>query len=303
VITDLGVDKMLDISVENEKIRIGKGVSAGSCTINYNYDNIYVLNYTSPEPTFSILSEEDETIQPTISYSCSPTSVNLGQTIICSCSATDNIDSSPTVSYTVNPSTSSTGTFTTTCTATDDAGNSVSSSINYLVLSTGEGNSTYKPTQEQIEKGYKKSLRKNWKISFKFGNETHTIKLDDIINKTAIITVSSELQTFNLTFNQTKKLNLNDDGFYDLQIFLKNITDYKADLIVKLIHEEIPAELLEKEEKEIMEKFQFLLIIILVGIVVIISIIIFIIKGKKNFKKNFKKLKIKERLGISKKKI
>ncbi len=151
------------------------------------------------------------------------------------------------------------------------------------------GYPTYKPNQSQLEDGYEKSLRENWKIQFEFENETRTIKLDNIINKTAIITVSSEPQTFNLTVNQTKKLNLNDDGFYDLQIFLKNITGGKADLIVKSIHEEIPAELLEEEEKGILERIKGVInnfigmikpywLWILIGVGSIIIIVILIIR-------------------------
>ena len=104
----------------------------------------------------------------------------------------------------------------------------------------GGGYITYKPTKEQLEGGYEKTLRKNWKIQFEFNNETHIIKLDNIFNKSIMITVSSEPVTFNLTVNETRKLNLDEDEYYDLQIFLEDISNNKADLIVKLIHEEIP---------------------------------------------------------------
>ena len=145
-------------------------------------------------------------------------------------------------------------------------------------------------------------MYKNWQIEFEFNNETHTIKLDNIINKTAIITVSSIPQTFNLTVNQTKKLNLNDDNYSDLQIFLKNITDIKADLIVTFIHEEIPAEFAGEEEKEVMEKgFQIWLIIIgVISVIVIVAVIVLITISKYRFRKKLsKKSTTEERLGIS----
>lgn len=212
--------------------------------------------------------------------------------------------------------------------AIDEAGNVNSTELRAVTISTtaeaeettsGGGSPTYKPTQEQVEEGYTKSLYENWKIEFEFGNETRTIKLDDIINKTAIIIVSSIPQTFNLTVNETKKLNLNDDGFYDLQIFLKNITDYKADLIVTLIHEEIPfEEVIEEEEKGILERIRgimnkfievikpyWLWILIGVGsvIVIVVGIIVFskIRKEGGSFKKKIsRKPGTEERLGISK---
>ena len=84
--------------------------------------------------------EYNDTVAPTIiTFSCSPTSVRSGRIITCSCSATDDVDSSPSVSYTVNPLTSSTGTYTTTCTVTDNSENSVSSSISYTVSPLGSG--------------------------------------------------------------------------------------------------------------------------------------------------------------------
>lgn len=85
----------------------------------------------------------NDTTAPTISsFSCSPTSVYTGDTITCSCSATDDTGISPTVSYTTNPSTSSSGTLTTTCTATDSNNNSVSSSVTYSVSQRGSGESS-----------------------------------------------------------------------------------------------------------------------------------------------------------------
>ncbi len=148
------------------------------------------------------------------------------------------------------------------------------------VCPSGGGYPTFKPTQEQLKEGYERSLRKNWKIHFEFNNETHTIKLNDIVNKTSVITISTEPITFNLTINETKKLNLDDDNYYDLQVFLKDISDYEADLVVKIIHEEIPKEeeVVEEEkekepEKEEVEKLKLWLIPALVIIIAIVVII------------------------------
>jgi hypothetical protein len=80
-----------------------------------------------------------DTQSPTItSFSCSPTSVYIGDETTCSCSATDNLDTSVGLSYTRNPVTHSADTYQTTCTATDDAGNSASSTTSYTV--------SYRPT-------------------------------------------------------------------------------------------------------------------------------------------------------------
>jgi len=80
----------------------------------------------------------------------------------------------------------------------------------------------------------------NQSAQFTINNQTHIITLDSIINNTAVITVSSQPVTFNLTVNQTEKIGLNNDSYYDTAIFLKNISSNMADLIITPIHEEIP---------------------------------------------------------------
>ena len=136
---------------------------------------------------------------------------------------------------------------------------------------SGSGYPIYKPNQEQLEKGYEKTLKKNYKVQFEVKNKSHQLKIDNIKNQTATITVSSEPQTFDLNVNETKKLNLNSDDFYDLEVFLKNIHGVYADLIIKIIHKEIPAEEKIKQEKEKLENEEItkknkLLLWVLIGI-------------------------------------
>ena len=144
---------------------------------------------------------------------------------------------------------------------------------------SGTGYPTFTSNQSQLEEGYTKSLYVGWEIEFEFENETHTIILKDIINKTAIITLSSAIQTFNLTANETKKLDLNADRFYDLQISAETITDLKADLILQSIHEKVLVEESnqstspEKTNKEIPWQLIIFLVFSLIGFIVIILII------------------------------
>jgi hypothetical protein len=84
----------------------------------------------------------DDTI-PTFSvWDCTPSSVNQGQTVTCSCVVADNIDPAPTTSYVVNPATSATGTFTVLCTAEDVAGNSVDSDGTEYTVTATSGSSS-----------------------------------------------------------------------------------------------------------------------------------------------------------------
>ncbi|MBC8487979.1 MAG: LamG domain-containing protein [Bacteroidetes bacterium] len=205
------------------------------------------VSYSGGNFTFTVTSFSAYSAGETLtisSFSCSPTSAIVGETITCSCSATDAIDSSPTVSYTANPSTSSAGTFTTTCTATDDAGNSASSSISYSVLSSGGGTPTYSPTESNLQEGYSKQLYTNWKLNFKYNGDSHQLKLNsfDSANKTATITISSEPQTKTLSIGEEWKVNLNNDSYYDLLVRLDNVIFNRANIFIQGINETIVLE-------------------------------------------------------------
>jgi len=116
-----------------------------------------------------------DTVIPVLSFSCSPTSVSSGQTITCTCSATDTLDPSPAVSFTANPTTSSAGTQDTTCTATDSAGNSATATVSYTVTSSGGGGSAGSSggVSNQVQGQYKKKV---W-ASINAG-ETATVRIE-----------------------------------------------------------------------------------------------------------------------------
>ncbi len=75
---------------------------------------------------------------PTGTFSCSPSQVQQGSTVNCSCTSSDalsGINSTGNI-YTIYPDTSQTGTFTTTCVFGDNAGNQGSASATYSVIYT-----------------------------------------------------------------------------------------------------------------------------------------------------------------------
>jgi len=99
-----------------------------------------------------------DTTNPGITFTCDESSVNIGDTVTCSCSGSDATSGVASTSYSINPSTAETGTFNTQCTVTDYAGNSVSSSVSYTVEgsgggggSTGGGGSSTTPSGKQTK--------------------------------------------------------------------------------------------------------------------------------------------------------
>ncbi len=234
--------------------------------------------------------EYNDTVNPTITFSCSPTSVNVGQVITCSCSATDDVDLSPSVSYTVNPSTSSTGTYTTTCTATDNSGNSASSSISYTVSSSGGGGtpSFYTNTIVQDDKEFSEiesitsELKKKERIRIKINDTKHYVGVAELTNTTATIEIFSTSQKTVFNIGDENKFDVTDDNYYDIYVKLNSIAENKANLTIKSIYEEIPLEEKKPEEK-IEEKLKSWLLIL--GLVIITLVVAVIVRYKKRRKK------------------
>jgi hypothetical protein len=188
---------------------------------------------------------------PTITFSCSPLSLNKGNTITCSCSGADADSGVLSTSYTKNPSTSSVGTSTTTCTITDYAGNLISSSIEYVVKSFESGGPpTYAPSESQLKEGYKKVMYENWRVSFKVGSSSHTFKVEDLTQTSAKITISSQTQEAVLLIGEEKKFDVSGDGYYDVLVKLNSIDSNvikKAEFEIKKINEKIEKEAIEEE--------------------------------------------------------
>ena len=145
---------------------------------------------------------------------------------------------------------------------------------------TSGSSATYNPSSEQLEEGYSKLLRKTQKVQFTINNKIYTavINFVDSENKKVEVEIEGEGILVELSEGSVGKIDLNNDGYYDLQISVKEImiNDY-VDLEFKEIYEGIPDE--EKEEQEepskIEEKikswmwiFGGIILLIVIGIVI-----------------------------------
>ena len=159
----------------------------------------------------------------------------------------------------------SAGTYGWEISCSDFAGNTQNSSsrslvINSVISSSGGGSSStssvsivepsiYNIDKEQIEKGYSKILNKNDEVKFKAGNEDHVLTINSILSREINLTISSDPINLVLRIDELKKLNLNDDNYFDLELFLVSIINLKANLSIKSIHEEIPVKGIFEENK------------------------------------------------------
>ncbi|MCL5018442.1 MAG: hypothetical protein M1416_01595, partial [Candidatus Pacearchaeota archaeon] len=101
--------------------------------------NFHVFGYDS-NYLFSIGESDDFTIDntdPTISFTCNPASVNIGELITCTCSGNDALSGVANIVFVEHPTTGSAGTFLTTCTIYDTAGNSLTGNFTYSVIYGG----------------------------------------------------------------------------------------------------------------------------------------------------------------------
>jgi hypothetical protein len=254
-------------SLINSSINNSLG-SVTSTTHNFNFTNLsdgtYYVNATTND-SFNHINNSLftrtiilDTTAPLVSFSCDASSISAGSTLTCSCLGSDATSGVQTTSYTVHPSTSSTGTFSTSCTVIDYTGNSASSSISYTVTSSGGGGyPNYRPDEEQMEEGYQKIMRKNWKISFKVNNKSHTFKVEDVTETNAKISISSETQEAILSIGEEKKFELSGDNYYDVLVKLNSVnsdyissTYFRANFTIQSINEEISSPQQEIETGE-----------------------------------------------------
>ena len=100
------------------------------------------------------------------------------------------------------------------------------------------------------------SLAKNNIAKFAFDGAYHTIKVTKIGADYVTLQIASDTVTVTLKLLESRKLDLNNDNYYDLYVKLNEIKSSKAYLTVKYIHEIItpvvtpPAEEEEEEEPE-----------------------------------------------------
>ena len=122
-------------------------------------------------------------------------------------------------------------------------------------------------------------LKETQKVQLEINDQTHTVVVNsvNIENKKVEIGFNEIDETFVIGFNETKKIDLDDDGYYDLQISVKEVrSNSYANLEFKEIHEEVPAEEQEAQEEESKIKIQWwvwvvggAILLIVVGIVML----------------------------------
>jgi len=150
-----------------------------------------------------------------------------------------------------------------TCT---DLANNTNTSATYkltiyteVVENNGGGSSSSTPTSSTIQKtieitgqeiieGTTKNIDQNTITSFKIKNNNHQLKLHSLNTNKANITIYSTPINIILYQYQSRKINLDNDKTYDLEIILLSIENEKADIFMKEINETIAIKHLFEEQ-------------------------------------------------------
>ncbi len=110
------------------------------------------------------------------------------------------------------------------------------------------GNPTFSPSSEDLKEGYSKILLEGWKVSIPFNDNNYELEVEQIYEDK--IKFSVESKVFELNINETKKIDLDGDNYYDLEVFIGSIDGARTQLEFKEIHEEVPTEEQEAQEEE-----------------------------------------------------
>ena len=188
-------------------------------------------------------------------FSCSPTSVNVGRATTCTCTATD-LTPFTYNAYGTSPAVSSVGAHTLTCTTSDQFGLESSTTTTYTVTSGGVSTtsgvgaggtttttwtSTLVVTNTQLEEGYTQELKAQEIMKLTVAGGTHHVGVKSVTATSATIEISSDPVSVKLDIGEDAKVDVDNDGTYDLYVKLNSITNSKADVTVKKLSEVVPA--------------------------------------------------------------
>jgi subtilisin family serine protease len=198
--------------------------STGAQTISFKYnisDNFYPSNCSLYLNELFVLSNQTPINNNTIneiSYYVPHGSYSWN--IICF-DTTGNLGTSTKRTMTINP-------VSTSVSSTSSGGGSSSPSSSKIII-----------TENQLQKGVTNQLSIKSEISFNLNNENHSLKITNISSGIVSITIYSNPINLNLREGDIRKLDINDDDFYDIQIYIKNTTSSKVYIELKEIYEKV----------------------------------------------------------------
>ena len=191
--------------------------------------------------------------------------VERDTTFTCTCSVTDENDTFGATATATSIDTTTLGLKGVACNGNDAAQNNVTSAtVSYQVIELDGGTagggggggsaatastitgSTYVVNEQQLSEGTSASLKAGdgFKATFKSSGQAssgdHTVKVSEVSASSAIIMITSDPLTFKLNIGQNKKVDVDADSIYDIEVTLTSITDGKADIKIMETTGDVP---------------------------------------------------------------
>ena len=166
-----------------------------------------------------------------------------------------------------------------------------------LTPTSSGGSAIFKPTQKQLKEGYAKILTKKQKVQINLSNdnEKYIAEIKEVNKTLEKVIVSVDGNNYSINNGSSEKIDLNNDGYYDLEISVIQIyeTGY-AKMEFKEIHEEIPREdkeaitesVVDNNEDVVSNKNKLIYYVLgFVVLILIVSVLFRKLKRKKRHRK------------------
>jgi len=92
-------------------------------------------------------------------------------------------------------------------------------------------------SSNEFSQGASLQLKENTEAKFMLDNQEHTIKVNSVGNNFVNLIIQSSPIKVSLEVGEEKKFDLDNDGFYDIQVRLKSIANSIPEIYIKKIHE------------------------------------------------------------------
>jgi hypothetical protein len=97
--------------------------------------------------------------------------------------------------------------------------------------------SATKISDNEFSQGTNLQIKQDNEAKFIIDDEEHTIKVNSVSGDSVNLIIQSDPIQVDIKIGETKKFDLNNDGFYDIQVKLNGIEDGVPEIYIKKIHE------------------------------------------------------------------
>jgi len=97
--------------------------------------------------------------------------------------------------------------------------------------------SSIKISDNKFSQGTNLQIKQDNEAKFIIDNEEHTIKVNSVSGDSVNLIIQSDPIQVDIKIGETKKFDLDNDGYYDIQVKLNGIEDGVPEIYVKKIHE------------------------------------------------------------------